>query len=414
MIMQNIESNVENYFKDPLLKELIEQLKKKYQQYGSCVGTIFVKPKTEEEALKISKFLSRNIKINDKTKIKITDIQKALNDSAFAGITVENLVLLLFPNLKSNKQIKIEKENFIEEIVRQYHKKYQDTVIISLFENEEAMKKIKSLLLKERDLLETIFTSLLDLPYYKDMNEYLALFASNTTGNPHYYDLDTHASNVLIQFISYLFHLSYENNRTVKKQILQQAGILTDEVSNYVITYNLSGNELLDGFKKNLTPLIISLPNLVKMDNIETENDTLLIVENPSFISKINDKNLAFSVLITSGNSNFIVYKLLEKMKVSHIYFNGDFDPEGLLIAQNLKNKFLAIQFIGYTLEYYQNGYSKNSINETRLKKLNSVTDKYLCVMKDLLLKNKVSSYQEASYDKLLEDMNKIVIENKK
>lgn len=99
-----------------------------------------------------------------------------------------------------------------------------------------------------------------------------------------------------------------------------------------------------------------------------------------------------------------------DKIYLSNVpeYFNGDFDPEGLLIAQNLKNKYPNIKFIGYNDKFYLNGISDNTINDSRLKKLNNISDDDLVVIKELLLENKVSSYQELNYDMILDMMNSL------
>lgn len=408
MISPNIKTRLKNYLGATEFEQLLEQLKNKYIHYGSCIGTISIKPKTRGEAIKLSTFLAKNIKENVKINIKISDIQKSLDDSIFEGTKVDDLILMFFPNIKSNKQIKKETDLYINKILTKYKDIYKDTNISCLFEKSKSLKKIKYFILNDNNLLENVFMSLSKLPIYSSNNESLSIFSSIVTGDPHYYDLDTHNSNVLLQFICYLFNFEFENNRDIKKNILEKVGILIDEVSNYVITYNLGGNEMLDVFKKNLTPLTINLSNIQKLSNINVENDTLLILENPSFISKINNKKISYSVIITSGNSNLVIYKLLQKINAKKIYFNGDFDPEGLLIAQNFKNRYPNLKFIGYSEKYYQNGLSDNEINESRLKKLSSISDNDLLTIKNLLLLNKLSSYQEANYDMLLEDLNSL------
>lgn len=406
MIQMNIKTKLKDYFEAPEFKQLLEQLKNKYIHYDTCIGTISIKPKNHNEAMKLSTFLAKNIKENAKTNIKIIDIQKSLDDSIFEGTKVDDLVLMFFPDIKSNRQIKMETNFYLNNLLTKYKDMYKDSNIDNLFIHKDALKKINYLILHDNTLLENIFNSLSKLPIYNSNNESLAIFSSMTTGNPHYYDLDTHNSNVLLQFICYLFDFKLENNRNVKKDIFERVGILIDEVSNYVITYNLGGNEMLDIFKKNLTPLTINLSNIQKLTNINVENDTLLVLENPSFISKINNKKIDYSVIITSGNSNLVIYKLLQKINAKKIYFNGDFDPEGLLIAQNFKNRYPTLKFIGYNEKYYQNGLSDNVINVSRLKKLNNVLDNDLMTIKNLLLLNKLSSYQEANYDMLLDELN--------
>lgn len=403
MIQKNMKYDM-NYFKDDRFKQLFEQLKKKYISRGYCGGVIDIIP-NPLEAEKLSGFLDKRIKPNEKNKIKIDDIQKGLNNSKFEGLTVDELVLFMFPNLKSNKEIYLEKNKYIDDILNIYKEKYNQ---LTIFDNKDCLKKIKNLIINDKKLLENVLNSLINLPINNNDIKHLSIFSSEITGDPHYFDIDTHNSNVLIQFICIYLDIEYINKRIEKKKILNEVGILIEEVSNYVITYNLSGNEMLDSFKNNLTPLTINLANIRKINNIKAENNNLLIIENPSFLSKIIGKKVNYSILITSGNSNLVIYKLLEKMRNTNIYFNGDFDPEGLLIAQNFKNNYPNLKFIGYNESNYLNGISNNEINNTRLKKLNNIFDKDLCVIKDLLISRKLASYQESNYEKILEELNQL------
>ena len=432
----NTKNKLYEYFNKEEFKSLISALTKKYINYGNTVGTISLTIKNNAEREKLSKFLSKNYKVNDKIRIKVSNIQKSLDDSIFEGTTVNDLVLLFNPDIKTNKEKKMESSNYLESKINEYLDNYRDTLVINFFNNEESLKKIKYLITHDDELLNNIFKSLINFPIYNDKYENLAIFSSFITGNPHYFDLDSKNSNVLIQFICYIFDIKYENKRSFKREMLSKFGILTDEVSNFVITYNLYGNELLDVFKDKLTPINISLANIRKMDKIKAVNNKLLIVENPSFLGRIIDMNLDYSVIATSGNSNSVIYKIIDKIEDENrknndkdkddkdknnkdknnkdknndveIYFNGDFDPEGLLIAQNFKDKYPNIRFIGYNEDWFYNGISDNDVNELRLKKLDKITDKDLCVVKDLIINNNKVSYQENNYDMLLSEIKKI------
>lgn len=394
--------DLKKYFSDINFTNMLTALKNKYITYGKCVGNINIKPETQAEADKLSIFLCLYIKPNVVNRVKISHIQKCLDESVFDGITVEDLIKLFYPNVVTNKEFKDKTENIVFNKLSEYRNIYKDSHIIKILYSDEILKKIKYLILNDNLLLNNILKSLDNLPCINNEIVDLAIFSSIVTGNPHYYDLDTHNSNVFIKFICYLLDINYFNTRKEKIKILECAGIIIDNVSNYVITYNLGGNEMLDSFKNNLTPLTLNLANIKKIDEVIAKNNKLLIVENPSFISKVIDKNINYSVIVTSGNSNLVVYKLLEKIKNVEIYFNGDFDPEGLLIAQNFKIRFPNIKFVGYNKVYYKNGISSKVIADARLKKLSNINDSDLNTIKKMLMDNKKASYQEANYDMLI------------
>ncbi|MEG0371985.1 MAG: DUF2399 domain-containing protein, partial [Clostridium sp.] len=87
----------------------------------------------------------------------------------------------------------------------------------------------------------------------------------------------------------------------------------------------------------------------------------------------------------------------IERLKdVSTIYYAGDFDPEGLLIGNNIKNKYgEKVKFLLYERKYYENIKSNIRLEESRIKKLDKVNLKELNEIKDCITKEGYSAYQE-------------------
>lgn len=407
IVKKNMKVQFEEYFKDDNFKNLLMALKNKYVSYGKCSGTIEITPKSVQEAIKLSGFLSKNIKQGKKYKIKIEDIQKSLDESKFEGTMVEDLIFYFFPDIKTKKQKTIEQLELVNKTFLYYKKRYQNSSIESLFEEDdiEKTKKIKYLITHSNKTIDIILHSLSLLPRFNNGVQTLSIFAMQTAKDPHFYDLDTKESNMLMQLISLLLGKEDVKTRKEKQELLEEVGILVDEVSNFVITYNLEGDILLDVYQKKKTPLILNLSNIEKLDNVKAKKNMVLIVENPSFISKVVNQDISYSVIVTSGNSNLVTYHLLEKLKNSNFYFSGDFDPEGLLIAQNFKKKISNLQFLNYNKETYEEGLSKKKLSTSRLKKLEHIKEKDLLEIKELLLKTHYASYQEAFYDKIIEKM---------
>ena len=107
-------------------------------------------------------------------------------------------------------------------------------------------------------------------------------------------------------------------------------------------------------------------------------------------------------MIITSGMPNISLYQLLSKISIDNeIYYNGDFDPEGLLIAQKLKEKFPNIKLFCYDLVDYNNSLSSEIISDSRLKKLGNVKDEKLQIIKNKLIESKLSAYQEQNIDRI-------------
>ena len=116
-------------------------------------------------------------------------------------------------------------------------------------------------------------------------------------------------------------------------------------------------------------------------------------------------------IIISYGNPNFAFYKVIEKLieTKNQIYYNGDFDPEGLVIAANICEKFPQIKLFCYQKEDYFNSKSKNLVSESRLKKLDNIKLPELKQIKELLKKEKSSAYQEKNIQNIENYIKKII-----
>ena len=167
-------------------------------------------------------------------------------------------------------------------------------------------------------------------------------------------------------------------------------------LSNFVIIYNLkSDSELINIFTNEKEPLNLNLNNLLKINKIDTDLKKVLVFENPSMLPVFAKYNIP--IIISYGNPNFAFYKVIEKLIETNnqIYYNGDFDPEGLIIASNICEKFPQIKLFCYEKEDYIKSKSRNTISANRIKKLNNIKISELSTIKELLKKEKLSAYQE-------------------
>ena len=82
------------------------------------------------------------------------------------------------------------------------------------------------------------------------------------------------------------------------------------------------------------------------------------------------------------------------------IYYAGDLDPEGLLIAQKLKKYYQGFfEYWHMTEEDYRKSRSEEVISEKRLKILDHITDPELRKVADAVAKYKTAGYQEKIFE---------------
>ena len=141
----------------------------------------------------------------------------------------------------------------------------------------------------------------------------------------------------------------------------------------------------------------------------DTTTKKVFIFENPSILTEIISRNINASIIISGGFPNTSVYLLIDSLisTGNHIYYNGDFDPEGLIIAKNLKDKYQDnLTLFCYHKEDYHNCLSNKEISLKRLHKLQKITNIDLLEIKELLLKTKLSAYQENNKERIIEFLN--------
>lgn len=395
------------YFKDQNLQELFEALKDKYVKTSKLSGTITIVAKSESSSTKISRFIGQNVKKNEATKVKIKTIEKSLLTTKFDCVSLLEILHYLYPNLKTKKDEQALKEakvkRLLDEWIFFYRKTSNKTWFDENLEDTEFFHKTMNLLIHEKELIYNIVKSLEQLNHIETW-ENLSIFATKVTGNPHYFDLETKNLSNFIWYLCKFLNLEYENTRNRKIEILNKVNIYTDNYSNFVITYNFLGDDYLSELAKRKEVAILNLDNILKLQNVYAKNKKVIILENPSLLTNITTfpSNLAF--IISSGNPNISVYKLMDKLIGHHFYYNGDFDPEGLLIAEKLKKIYKEqLTLFGYEKELFQKAKSNNVLNSQRIKKLDKVNSVELEEVKKKIMSCQFAGYQEQIIEDIIE-----------
>lgn len=408
--MNNISKSLADYLKTKQgLVRLMNKLKEKYISLSRPSGTITLFNITEEESIDISNLLGRKIKQEDNLKTSFKEITKKINEGKYNNFDWLELLSAYFEeNITTKKEQKSNKKEeeylFYQEIYNKNKDRKYTNILKDILEKDEVIKKIvgKKYSKNNTKLEEELNNILILLDNIPSSPTPLAVYSS-ITGNPHYLDLNKSTSTLFLKILSKIKNTEYENKTEVKINILSEINVYTDPVSNYAITYKLIGTKILNELNKNNEVVNLNLLNINKIDKLSTDNKKVYVFENPSLLTTL--MNLNIPIIITSGIPNISLYTILQKLEENNvkIYYNGDFDPEGLLIAEKLKIRFPNIKLFCYDTLDYNNSKSKEKISKSRLKKLDNINAKELQNIKTLLLQNKTSAYQEQNLDRIKE-----------
>lgn len=397
-----------NYFKEhKSLHRLLVLLKDKYVSLGRYSGSVKLPHISSEEAKDLTDLFGKLYVEGQDVTIRFKDIEKVASNTKFENFSWEELFTNYFGETIIDKKTQLMNNNREEE-------QFFDSVLTQLSEEERIFtkqildeKNIRMILSKrykkEKGSFFHDFYYIIKLLFQIDqMNPTtLAVFAS-LTGNPHFLDFKTSNMNLFLKLLAYKLDIEEPNTTIETIRLLESVGISVDTVSNFVITYKLKSDSLLvQSFYNEKEILNLNLSNMNKIQNLDTDEKIVFVFENPSLLSEL--KVVDIPIVITSGNANLCVFKVLELLAKSgnSIYYNGDFDPEGLLNAQKLKQIIPTIQFFCYDHTDFEVTKSQEVISEARLHKLNNVNLKELQPIKNDLLKYKRAGYQENNIDNI-------------
>ena len=377
----------------------------KYQRSGKVVGNVKMENITKEEALAFTNFFGRKFYPEKDYVLSIKEFLKILQKGRFSNFDFETYFMEIYKNFtrETNKEKKLRKKEIYYQYLENILKKMACSKLKEIFNNiyltnATTMQYIKRKYLKnsislERELLD-IDKLLNNIP---TKVTYLPIYAS-LTGNPHYLDFSSSTSNLFYRFLALYLDEEIPKNNEEKSKLLEKINVYTDPLSNFVIAYNL-----IYPFEIPFKTMNLNIENIQALERVKGTKNQIFIFENPSILNHLKNLSLDISVIITSGNINLAFYKLLEKIDENTIlYYHGDYDPEGLLIAQKLLKKYPDIVLIGYKKENYIQTKPTKIISKKRLQKLEHIKVNELKEIKECLMEYKKAGYEEKELEFIL------------
>ena len=127
------------------------------------------------------------------------------------------------------------------------------------------------------------------------------------------------------------------------------------------------------------------------------------MVENPAVFSVLIREYPQRTVICGNGQLRLAVLILMDKFSCDTVFwYAGDFDPEGLLIAQKLKIRYgERLKLWKYEADLYETYLSEVELSDRRMKKLEQVSVQELQEIREAMYKKRRSAYQESMMEAL-------------
>lgn len=414
------------YFKArPVYKKLFLKMRDKYVGLGHFGGTAMLTSLSREEKSQLGGFFQRDYTSNKTITISADLMKKCLESSKFAGLTWELILETYFGEpLHVKKEIELaeskRREDYFAEILESISDESGREWLRSILEEKKEGYLLITQLYKEspeelRSILTYVTTGIAKLKVFQDkkQKELLAVFSANVTGNPHYFDEGKTGEKLLFNYLGERnFDLKQEglSRAEYKNRIYYEAGILKDEVSNDALAYGIHGwkpdgglHEGIEGFLENREPVKLTLQTIGRLEKVCGQSSQVYVVENPAVFSVLIREYPQRTVICGNGQLRLAVLILMDKFSCDTVFwYAGDFDPEGLLIAQKLKVRYgERLKLWKYEADLYETYLSEVELSDRRMKKLEQVSVQELQEIREAMYKKRRSAYQESMMEAL-------------
>jgi len=475
---KKLEECIQYFRQRPVYRKLFLKVRDKYRSLGHFGGTVQLSGLTPEECGQLGGFFQKNFAGKKTLSISAAAMTKALENSRFSGLKWETVLQGYFQEeLVGKKEQRLQesilREQFFERIIAAdpvnpggvwlkevLRTKGEGYLLLMKQYGEQPEKLEENLLLLMQAIPRLPFLSVGD---GKTVCELLAVFAAETTGDPHFFDAGTPGEQLLAAFLK--GYISGGSARTVpeieekaelsgtegetgffrtgektglpekegslsraeKREVLEKtglfraeekaelfykAGLLRDELSNNTLVYGIIGvgkegepHEGISGFLKRKEPLQLTLMTMRKLAQVRPQRgNRVYIVENPAVFAKLMKAWPEAAILCGNGQIRLATLILLDLFDENTVFwYAGDYDPEGLQIAQRLKERYgERLRLWKYRREFYEKYQSDVEITEKSLQKLKHIYLQELQDIKQAMFRQKKAAYQEAMLEEYL------------
>ena len=404
------------YLSDNEFSEFMQLWKKQYEKYGTCKGSIdLVLNDSNREC--ISGLMGKDYYGVDCVHITFRQLQKAMLNTKYENCDFNEVLKMYFnQRVLTNKYRQEQEQMRVQNIFKQFFKQEGKSQqwIYNTYTNRDSVyiRIVQASKENEQKCINTVcvvMKALNHLPMWENKKENISIFASYHTKNPHAFDKNTFAYYLMMHGIVYFLKVDFPKTNLEQNEILYRAGLYQDGISNYcsvarLQAFNENNQPHLGwaGFYDSYEALNVNMDNLLHIHFI-TCCDRAYIVENPSvfqaLLKKIKKEKIKkIGLVCTNGQLNYSAYLLLDILVNSNIeiYYSGDMDPEGLLIADKIKQRYPSIKLWCYDVRQYEISKSKEQATDQRMHMLDALKDETLIRIGKCISENKNRvGYQE-------------------
>ena len=422
-----MDKRLELFRQDPGFEKLFVRFREKFRSVGRIGGTVKVADFSRGELESVAGFLAlspETLKMKGTVSLKIFEEQLARTN--LEGMSLKQVLECYFDEpliSKADEKAKREQDDkvFYEQLIGEYpHLAWWFTRILQ--------KKPDTRFMYSQDkgelasLLRTVARAYEMLPK-AGKYERLPLFSQRITGNPHSFDRNQLLGKMLLHLLAWgqgdIGADGLPGSQTEQiNELLLGYGLLRDDLWSFVTCRGFRAIQNQEEHPVWLaaaqcgTVMNIPVRELMQLERIMPfEGKNVWVLENSGVCSALLDEVPDKPLVCTHGQFKVASWIFFDRLVESGytIYYSGDLDPEGLMMAQRLKSRYPEnVEIWRMDPKSYKLALSDEKI-EDRIAQLNNIVDPELKETADTMIKHGRAAYQEGLLQILIEDLKKVV-----
>jgi len=390
-----------NYYKNSsAYRKMCKDLMMKYKRYGRLTGRISLKDYTDKQKVKIADFVGESVAdLGSKNDVSVAKIKSAHLDTKYGDYDLAYLAsevtgIGLSVDSDGSKPSKEAIKETIRDEIRQLLSAVRPDVLDEIMDKIYYENKYKEISLGDIYFLGNAIEKINQRAgQFDGVNFdnyiYLAVFAAEITSNPYEFDEGTVLGDWLFRILALTYGdkpagMSYMEYRD---RVFEHYGILLDDIFHFLSVNHMLArsngevNSVWSASCRNQVSWKAPLKHILKMDLIYPElGDALILVENASVFYILSAMFNSLPIVCFHGKLRKSIWTFMDKLsKDAKVYYAGDFDPEGLKMADDLKQAYGdMIDLSLMRMKYYEGSKPRTKIKPANLDILDKIRDEKL------------------------------------
>jgi uncharacterized protein (TIGR02679 family) len=426
-----VNKKIELFRNEPGFDKLFRRFRDKYRSVGRIGGVVKLGDFSREELEALAGFLAISPDIlKEKAALSLKVFDEHLAKTNLEGLTLKSLLELYFGEpLISKAEEKAAQDEAEKEFYQQLTSEFPvlEWWFKRITNKEPDTRFIQMLYQQDKYGLEELIRQLakaVEMLPESGHYERLPLFSQRVTGHPHSFDRNQPLGKLFLHFLAW-----YQDRQPEKGITSLGRAMQTEQMNELLLNYGILRDDLWSfvtcrGFRAFIhqaehpvwqaaarfgTVMNIPVRELVMLDKIKPlEGETVWVVENSGVCSAIMDVVPEKPIVCTHGQFRVASWIFFDRLVESGctIYYSGDMDPEGLWMAQRLKNRYPGhIKIWRMDPESYSTALSEENITE-RIPQLKNIDDPILKETAKVMAQKRLAAYQEGLLELLINDIS--------